>query len=122
MASPAMTQARLHLLDNGTDYAVICEGRILLFRSRDPETDTARALAAMNRRGVVTMFDSKTRQARSIVSIAKAAKVTAVEADHGPRFIKYRPRQSVLEAASSPEDTSPGTDDPNLPSLPDEAT
>jgi hypothetical protein len=115
------TQARLHLLDNGTDYAVICEGRILLFRSRDPETDTARALAAMNRRGVVTMIDSKTRQPRTIVNIARAAKLTVSDAPSGrPRFVKWKPapeiaRQTRGGSPSSPEGPSASTEHPAGP-------
>jgi hypothetical protein len=98
-----MTEARLLHICSG--YAVIHEGKLLVMRSRDPETDAARALQAMNRQGVLHLYDGlpggKAGKLRTITNIAKASKLRAVEADHGPRFVKYR--RTGLEASSSPE-------------------
>jgi hypothetical protein len=95
---------------------------MLVYKSRDPECDAARALQAMNRTGVLVMLDGKTRQPRSIINIAKAAKLTAVEGPHGPHFERYRSatdrRRTARGASHCPEDTPASTGHPASPQPP----
>jgi hypothetical protein len=77
---------------------------MLVYKSRDPECDAARALSAMNRTGVLTMLNGlpggRAGKSRTIINIARAARLTVEEGPHGPRFPKYR--RTVVEASSSP--------------------
>ena len=61
-------------------------GEIIVERSRDPETDLARALLARGHTGKVTMLDGATGKPRTIIDIEKAAKVRTVETGTHPRF------------------------------------
>jgi hypothetical protein len=67
-------------------YNVAFEGEIIVERSRDPETDLARALLARGHTGKVTMLDGATGKPRTIIDIEKAAKVRTVETGTYPRF------------------------------------
>ena len=99
-------QARLHLLTNG--YLVMHDGRMLVYRSRDPECDAARALSAMNRTGVLIMLDGqpggRPGKPRTIINIEKAARLTVKEGPHGPRFVKYE--ETVSDRPYSPEEAA----------------
>ena len=86
----------------GYVYSVICEGQLLVERSRDPECDAARALLAKGITGNLTMLDGKTGVPRTIISVEKAAQRTCTEGPHGPRF------KTVPNAGSSPEEESSG--------------
>ena len=68
------------------NYNVVFEGEIIVERSRDPETDLARALLARGHTGKVTMLDGATGKPRTIIDIEKAAKVRTVETGTYPRF------------------------------------
>jgi hypothetical protein len=89
-------------------YNVVFAGRVIVKRSRDPETDLARALLAEGYTGTVTMLDGSTGKPRTIISIDKAAKITAQESGYGPRFVKYRKGlETVLEAPPAGESVIP---------------
>jgi hypothetical protein len=87
-------KARLHPRwvggEAGYVYSVICEGKLLVERSRDPECDAARALVVQGITGKLSLCDGKTGKPRTIIDIERAAKLT-VEAG-APRFRKYRER------------------------------
>ena len=63
----------------GYVYSVICEGQLLVERSRDPECDAARALVAKGITGELTLLDGKTGIPRTIINIEKAAKLRTAE-------------------------------------------
>ena len=86
-------------------YNVVFDGDLVLEGSRDPECDLARILLSRGYSGVVTMLDGITGTPRTIISVEKAAQVTAVEGPNGPKFVKYCPK-TVLESPYSPEDAS----------------
>jgi hypothetical protein len=67
-------------------YNVVFAGEIIVERSRDPETDLARALLARGQTGKVMMLDGATGKPRTIIDIEKAAKVRTVETGTHPRF------------------------------------
>src|SRR5262245_43153566 len=67
-------------------YNVEFAGEIIVERSRDPETDLARALLARGHTGTVTMLDGATGKRRTVINIEKAAKVRTVETGSAPRF------------------------------------
>src|SRR5512147_2521358 len=67
-------------------YNVTFAGEIIVERSRDPETDLARALLARGHTGTVTMLDGATGKPRTIIKIEKVAKVRTVETGTYPRF------------------------------------
>jgi hypothetical protein len=67
-------------------YNVTFAGEIFVERSRDPETDLARALLARGHTGSVTLLDGATGKPRAIIDIEKAAKVRTVETGTYPRF------------------------------------
>ena len=84
-------KARLHPHwvggEAGYVYSVICEGKLLVERSRDPECDAARALLAKGITGNLILCDGKTGIPRTIVNIEKAAKLrVAEESRKGLRF------------------------------------
>ena len=89
-------RARLHPHwaggEAGYVYSVICEGKLLVEYSRDPECDAARALLAKGITGKLTMLDGKTGVPRTIIDIEKAARLTCEETGGVPRFRKYRER------------------------------
>jgi hypothetical protein len=103
-----MLKARLHphWTASGYLYSVICDGKLLVDRSRDPECDAARALLALGYTGKLTMLDGKTGKPRTIIDIEKAAKLTAEEGPCAPRFRKYRERCG--SEAYSPESDAGG--------------
>ena len=73
-------------------YSIIFDGRLLVERSRDPEFDAARALAARGITGTLTLLDGKTGLPRLTLDIEKAAKLTVREDRRkGPLFVKYVP-------------------------------
>ena len=57
---------------------------------RDPECDLARVLKDRGYSGTVALRDGTTGRLRTLIRIAKAARVTAEEGPNGPRFVKYR--------------------------------
>src|SRR5262249_14296748 len=70
-----------------TDRCNVCfAGEIIVERSRDPETDLARALLERGHTGKVTLLDGETGKPRTIIDIEKAAKVRTVETGTYPRF------------------------------------
>jgi hypothetical protein len=89
-------KARLHPRwvggEAGYVYSVICEGKLLVERSRDPECDVARALVVQGIIGKLSLCDGKTGKPRTIIDIERAAKLTVEEAAGAPRFRKYRER------------------------------
>ena len=71
-------------------YSVICDGKLLVERSRDPEHDAARALAAKGVTGTLTLLDGKTGRPRVTLDLEGAAKLTVREDRRkGPLFVKY---------------------------------
>ena len=87
----------------GNQYKVVFDGDVVIEGSRDPETELARVLEARGLSGVVTMVDGKTGRPRTVIDIAKAAKVHVEEGPNGPRFVKYRPK-TVGASSYSPEE------------------
>ena len=85
----------------GYVYSVICEGQLLVERSRDPECDAARALVAKGITGELTLLDGKTGSPRTIINIEKAAQRTCTEGPHGPRSRPY-PMQAAAPKRSPP--------------------
>ena len=77
---------------DGYRYSVICRGELIVDRSRDPESDAARALKAMGHTGELTMLDGKTGVPRTIINIEKAATLAVEETGGAPRLRKYRER------------------------------
>src|SRR5262245_29841124 len=67
-------------------FNVTFAGEIIVERSRDPETDLARALLERGHRGKVTLVHGETGKPRTIIDIEKAAKVRTVETGTYPRF------------------------------------
>ncbi len=59
----------------GYVYSVICEGKLLVEHSRDPECDAARALIAKGITGKLTMLDGKTGVPRTIHRIRLPSRV-----------------------------------------------
>jgi hypothetical protein len=55
-------------------YNVTFASEIIVERSRDPETDLARALVARSHTGTVTMLDGATGKPRTTIDIQRAAK------------------------------------------------
>jgi hypothetical protein len=99
-------KARLHPLGNGR-YSVLCDGKLLTERSRDPECDAARALVAQGITGKLTLCDGKTGIPRTIVDIEKAARLTTEEGPNGPHFRRFR---AVENEAAGPKEAKPVSD------------
>lgn len=102
-------KARLHPIRVGGKagyvYSDICEGKLLVDRSRDPEHDAARALLAKGITGKLCLCDGKTGVPRTIIDIKGAAELTVKE---GPlRFVAY---EGMPDRASSPESVSVDTE------------
>jgi hypothetical protein len=89
-------KARLHPHwvggEAGYVYSVICDGKLLVERSRDPECDAARALVAQGITGKLSLCDGKTGKPRTMIDVEKAAKLTVEEAAGAPRFRRHRKR------------------------------
>ena len=104
-------KARLHPIwtggRDGYRYSVLYDGKLLVVRSRDSETDAARALLAQGITGKLTLCDGKTGKPRTVINIEKAAKLCAVERSRdGLRFDKVE--QTPRSAPPSPEAGSVG--------------
>ena len=82
-------------------WSVLFENKLLVERSRDPECDAARALAAMGLTGKLKMCDRDGRHLTTI-DIEKAAKLTAREGRGAPYFAKYV--ETSPREAPSPEE------------------
>jgi hypothetical protein len=65
-------------------YDVLVNGQVIVWGSRDPEPDLARALLARGHTGFVDVIDARTGKSRSRVNIEKAARVETIEGSHGP--------------------------------------
>ena len=76
----------------GTRYNVCYEGDLVVERSLNPECDLARVLEARGLTGNVTMLDGLTGMPRTVINIAKAAKLKAAEdRKQGLHFTKWTP-------------------------------
>ena len=82
-------------------YNVVLAGEIIVERSRDPETDLARALLARGQTGKVTVLDGATGKPRTIIDIEKAAKVRTVETGTYLRFRRVERYAESLPAAET---------------------
>ena len=98
-------KARLHPIwvggRDGYRYSVLFDGKLLVERSRDPETGAARALFAKGITGKLTLCDGKTGQPRTVIDIERAAQLTVTESPTYPKFRKYR--EGVVNSPPSPE-------------------
>ena len=99
-------RARVHPIwaggHDGYRYSVLYGGKLLVERSRDPETDAARALLAKGITGKLTLCDGKTGKPRTVIDIEKAAGlVTTEENRSGLRFRK--PPRGADNSPYSPE-------------------
>lgn len=84
-------------------YDVMADGELVVSDSRDPETDLARALLARGIEGVVTMLDGRTGKPRTMINIAKAAKLYVSEEDRdGLRYRKYSRHPDIELAVGKP--------------------
>ena len=90
-------KARLHHLGSGR-YSVLFDGKLLVERSRGPESDAARSLLAHGYAGKLILGDGKTGKPRTIIDIEKAAQLITEETANGPRFRRFR----GVESAQSP--------------------
>ena len=90
-------------------YDVTFAGEIVVERSRDPETDLARALLARGHTGTVTLLDGATGKPRTIINIEKAARVRSVETGTYPRFRRI---ETCAESPPTAETESVGMDAP----------
>jgi hypothetical protein len=90
-------------------YNVTFAGEIIVERSRDPETDLARALLERGHSGTVTMLDGATGKPRTIINIEKAAKVRTVETGTHPRFRRI---ETCAESPPAAEANRVGMDAP----------
>jgi hypothetical protein len=104
-----MLKARLHPRwvsgRDGYRYSVLCEGKVLVERSRDPECDAARALVAKGFTGSLSLLDGKTGIPRMIIEIEKAAGLCTKE---GP--LRFAPYESRPDRGPSPETGVAGTE------------
>jgi hypothetical protein len=88
-------------------YNVVFAGEIIVERSRDPETDLARALLARGYTGTVTMLDGVTGKPRTLIIIEKAAKLRTVETGTYPRFRRI---ETCAERPSAAQTSPAGMD------------
>src|SRR5215813_12447299 len=96
-----------------TDRCNVCfAGEIVVERSRDPDTDLARALLERGHTGKVTLVDGETGKPRTIIDIEKAAKVRTVETGTYPRFRRY---QTCAESPPTAETPAVGRSCPQAP-------
>jgi hypothetical protein len=111
-----MLKARLHSIwvpKVGYRYSVIFRGELLVDRSRDPECDAARALAAKGITGKLTMLDGKTGKPRTVIDIERAAQLCVKE---GPlRFAPYESRPDCSLTAETGASGTRGTQAAWLP-------
>jgi len=63
-------------------YNVTFAGEIVVERSRDPETDLARALVARGHTGTVILLEGATGKPRTTIDIQRAAKLRTEEGPH----------------------------------------
>jgi hypothetical protein len=71
-------------------YDMALGDEVIVSNSINPECDTTRALLARGITGVFTVINAATGKPRTIVNIAKAAKVNATEGPYGPKFKPVR--------------------------------
>lgn len=77
---------------SGTRYNVCYEGDLVVESSLNPECELARVLEARGLSGHVTMLDGLTGKPRTVINIAKAAKLNAKEdARTGLHFTRWKP-------------------------------
>src|SRR5262249_7866421 len=95
-------------------YNVVFGGQIIVERSRDPETDLARALLERGHHGKVTLVDGKTGKPRTTIDIEIAAKVRTVETGSAPRFRRIETCAESPPAAETPIDDSRPLKDTDL--------
>jgi hypothetical protein len=68
------------------------DGEVIVKASKDAECDAARILLAKGITGALTILDAKTGMARTIINIAKAAKVVVSETrSRGQGFVRWSP-------------------------------
>ena len=89
----------------GYRYNVMINDEVIVSLSRDPETDLARALLEQSVKGVVTVLDGKTGQARTKVYIERAAKFRTVETGSTTRFRQ----ETCADGPCAGESAIPGT-------------
>ena len=95
-------------------YNVVLAGQIIVERSRDPETDLARALLERGHTGKVTLLDGETGKPRVIIDIESAAKVRTVETGTYPRFRRIETCAESPPAAETPMSDSRPLKDTDL--------
>jgi hypothetical protein len=76
-------------------YNVCLDGDLIVERSSDPETDTARALQSRGMTGKVTLY-GPTGTPRSIINIEKAAKLITTE---GRATVHFEKARQILDSA-----------------------
>ena len=86
-------------------YNVTFAGEIIVERSRDPETDLARALLVRGHTGTVTLLDGATGKPRLVINIERTAKLCVKE---GP--LRFAPHESRPERPPTAETTPVGMD------------
>jgi hypothetical protein len=82
----------------GYRYSVIFDGKLLVERSSDPESDAARAMLTKGITGILTMLDGKTGKPRTIIDIERAARLCVKE---GP--LRFTAKESRPEAPQTAE-------------------
>ena len=122
-----MLKARLHYHPKAKSYSVLCQNKLLVKRSRDPECDAARALLAQGVTGKLYLSDAggfsvtKKRELwgiryiytprppmlRTIIDIEMAAKLRTVETGNAPRFR----RETCAESPQRAETDEPERQD-----------
>jgi hypothetical protein len=94
--SVSEVKARLHPRwlsgECGYHYSVICNSKLLVEHSRDPECDATRVLLASGVTGKLTLLDGKTGRPRTNIDIEKAARLrVSEERRDGLRFRNVNP-------------------------------
>ena len=72
-------------------YNVLMDGERIVTRSRNPDTDVARALLARGITGKLTILDGEAKTPRLRLDIERAAKITVSEDQRRMRFVKWKP-------------------------------
>ena len=79
---------------DGYRYSVIFRGECIVSRSRDPETDAARALLTKGITGRFTLLDGKTGRPRTLINIEKAAKLVTTEENRSGLRLRKPPKDT----------------------------
>src|SRR5262249_16730616 len=126
LTSRMMLKARLHPIKstNGREvYSVVCQGKLLVERSGDPECDAARALLAQGITGKLHLSDAggfsvkrkrepwgvryiytpRPPMLRTIIDIEKAARLRTVETGNAPRLRRNEPSAGGSQTAETDE-------------------